>query len=125
LLKSSRYQRGPTKACIAEPLYVLSRNGSTVVNDLTATTYRDDGIWPGTPYQYAIQAVGAGAELSKRSTVKIKTGTPPLVEARLSGDYDVPLTPVSYVNTTRPKAFDARFSFRPTCPPSEGACDVR
>lgn len=105
--------------------FVVSRNGSVIVNDVTTTTYRDRTVWPGASYVYSVHAIGGDGSKSKEAKTKIKLGKPPLDQARLSGEYDVRMTPASFENTTKPDPFAARFEFKPTCSPSEGACDVR
>lgn len=83
----------------------------------------DDRVMPITRYEYDVVAVDGNDALSVPATVRVKTGTPKIQEARLEGVFDLDLRRTStYGISDEPERSTAGWRFRPDC--HAGACDV-
>ncbi len=64
--------------------YTVNRNGASVANGLTGTSYIDNGLTASTTYSYTVQAVGtAGASIASNAavtmTAAVTTATAPVI----------------------------------------------
>jgi hypothetical protein len=86
----------------------------------TATSYRQTGLTPATPYQYRVVAVRGGKRSPQSALVTVSTLTPPISQARLQGPWNV------YAKNIHPApgARNGNISWQvsPAC--AAGPCDV-
>jgi hypothetical protein len=103
---------------------VLLRNGQKLatVGD-SATRFTDNKVDPGTRYTYEIETASINV-LSAPVKVTIKTGVPPVTEARLDGTYPMTFTLLSS-NVVDPgrSVTHGRWRLTPLC--KHGPCDEK
>ena len=104
--------------------YEVARDGVTVDDAVTGTVFRDREVKPGVRYRYEVVGVGADGTRTRAATASIKTGEPPLSEARLEGTFVVRMVVERATGTRNPVRGGAIFyAFDPLC--RRGACAVR
>jgi hypothetical protein len=86
----------------------------------TATSYRQTGLTPATPYQYRVVAVRGGKRSPQSALVTVSTLTPPISQARLQGPWNV------YAKNIHPapgaRNGNIAWQVSPAC--AVGPCDV-
>ncbi len=108
--------------------YVVFR-GDQLVGTVSAnkTSYVDKGLAPAGRYSYSVAAVWGdeSAMLYSTEPISVRTGTPTLASARLSGTWTVVTSIVRSGggSVSVGDRFTDTWRFRPTC--RDGACDVR
>jgi hypothetical protein len=104
--------------------YRILRDGGAIdVVAAPSTTYTDTRVLPTGTYSYGVEAYTQGGDNSEQAVLQVKTPKAPLSAARLTGVYDVRLTPKSqfgFTSTLGPERDGWRF--KPVC--SNGVCDV-
>ncbi|MGH2629513.1 MAG: hypothetical protein ACRDHI_02990 [Actinomycetota bacterium] len=104
--------------------YRVVRDGVTVAGHVSGTTFRDDGARPGTRYSYRVSGVGPAGKPTRPDVERVKTGQPPLSEARLEGTFALRMVVESASGTQNPVRGGAiSHTFEPRC--GKGACSVR
>jgi hypothetical protein len=104
--------------------YRIYRDGSLLGTvDVPRTDYTDSVVSPGKSYSYEVVALDARDAESDRSSVTVKTPTPPLSAARVNGRYDVRAKEVSQFGYARGGG-DYTIGWRLTAKCDSGACDV-
>jgi hypothetical protein len=103
--------------------FEISRDGQVVARlPATASRYVDRDVAARGHYVYSIEAT-IGSRRSQPAAAEATLPTPPLADARLTGNFDVRITisgASGYGNDV--PTFTAGWRFRPTC--EAGACDV-
>jgi chitodextrinase len=112
----------------APDTYQVIRDGDPVQTlDAKATTYRDAGLGPATAYRYQVVAKWGDNASDPSEQVTVKTATPPLTAARLTGsshEVHLRVTGVSEItNLPRGTSWTELWDLTPTC--AKGACNVR
>jgi len=80
---------------LAPTSFVILRDDRKVgTASATATSWTDQKVAPKTEYTYSIRAV-AGSDTADSSSITVRTKTPPLAAALLSGDWTVTYTVIS------------------------------
>lgn len=104
--------------------YEVRRDGVPIVQELGQPSYRDPQVDPGTTYVYTVLGTDPDGGSTPPADVSVRTGAPPLAEARLQGSFLVDLR-VTASAGLRNDASSGRLLFRyaPRC--GEGACPVR
>jgi hypothetical protein len=104
--------------------YRVSRDGVTIADDVSSTSFRDDDVHPGTRYAYRVAGVGPAGESTLPAIEKVTTGRPPLSEARLEGTFALRMIVGSATGTrSAVRGGGISHTFEPRC--REGACSVR
>ena len=104
--------------------YEVARDGVTVDEAVTGTTFRDGDVEPGARYRYEVVGIGADGTRTRHATASIKTDEPPLSRARLEGTFVVRMVVDRASGTRNPVRGGAIFfGFDPLC--RTGACAVR
>jgi hypothetical protein len=103
--------------------YQVDRDGREASNAVTGTTFTDRDAEPGATYRYSVIAVDASGAQTRPTVTTMKTGTPPVAEARLEGPFVMKL----HITSQSGLQGGARgggiiFLFDPSC--GSGACDV-
>jgi serine/threonine protein kinase len=108
--------------------YTIVRDGA-VVGSIpgTVTFYRAARLAPGTPYRFQVMAVRDGQRSARSTVLTTQTLTPPVADARLTGDSS---THFRVVRTSAKEAPDYTtgrrwsntWTFTPDCP--SGPCDA-
>jgi len=102
--------------------YELTRDGATIAATVKDATFDDATIAPGTRYRYTVVAVDAAGKRTPESIASIRTRTPKVADARLSGRF---LTSMQVTSSTvgASGTVTVFWVFSPTC--SQGACRAR
>jgi hypothetical protein len=104
--------------------YEVARDGVTVDDAVTGTSFRDRQVQPGVRYRYEVVGVAADGTQTRPASASIKTDEPPLSEARLDGTFVVRMVVERATGTRNPVRGGAIFyRFDPVC--DRGACAVR
>ncbi len=104
--------------------YRVVRDGVTIAGDVSGTSFRDDDVRPDTRYSYRVIGAGPAGESTRPAVENVRTGQPPLPEARLEGTFALRMTVRSATGTQSPvRGGASSHSFEPRC--REGACSVR
>jgi hypothetical protein len=102
--------------------YLILSQGGAVAGSVSgkATSYRQTGLDPATPYLYRVVAVRGGKRSPQSALLTVHTLTPPLSQARLQGSWSV------YVKNIGPAPGGRNgyltWQFSPAC--AAGPCDV-
>jgi hypothetical protein len=104
--------------------YVVSRDGVMVAEGLSEPTYTDAEVQADTKYRYEVVAVDAAGDSSRPAFLNVRTGSPPLKDARFEFTFDARLKPATWSGVREPPTpFTGDFSFEPIC--AEGSCNTR
>lgn len=104
--------------------YTVSRDGVMVADGLREPTYTDAEVEADTKYRYEVVAVDGAGDSSRPAFLNVRTGAPPLKDARFEHTFDARLRPAAWSGVREPpKPFTGDFSFEPIC--GEGSCDTR
>ena len=104
--------------------YVVSRDARTVAHGVTETSWRDRDVEPGTRYVYTVVGVGVDGDETLPGHASVKTGTPPVADARLEGSFGMVMHVDHASGTTAPvSGGGVLFRFEPNC--ARGPCSVR
>jgi hypothetical protein len=102
--------------------YLILSQGGAVAGSVSgkATSYRQTGLDPATPYLYRVVAVRGGKRSPQSALLTVHTLTPPLSQARLQGSWSV------YAKNIGPAPGGQNgyltWQFSPAC--AAGPCDV-
>ncbi|MHB1434003.1 MAG: fibronectin type III domain-containing protein, partial [Streptosporangiaceae bacterium] len=121
LLRWSRPRAGP------EPDHYLISRGGKIIKRLpgTARSYRDPTLAPASAYTYRVSSARGDQRSPASAPVVVRTVTPPVSAARLSGSWDVNLKIVSRSQGGNPAVgtvLPTTWQLRPVCP--SGPCAV-
>jgi hypothetical protein len=102
--------------------YLVTRDGGTIGAAVKMSTFHDKTVAPGTRYRYTVVAVDAAGKRTPASIASIRTRTPKVADARLSGRF---LTSMQVTSSTvgASGTVTVFWVFSPTC--SQGACRAR
>lgn len=104
--------------------YEIARDGITIAEAVSSTVFQDEDVEPSARYRYVVVGVDAEGARTRDVAETIRTGEPPLAEARLDGTFAVRLHVVRSKGTRNPVRDGAvSFSFDPRC--RSGPCAVR
>jgi serine/threonine protein kinase len=108
--------------------YTIVRDGGVVGSvPGTVTFYRAARLAPDTPYRFQVMAVRDGQRSARSSVLTTQTLTPPVTDARLTGDssthfHVVRTSAKEAPDYTTGRRWDNTWTFTPNCP--SGPCDV-
>jgi hypothetical protein len=96
--------------------YVIEQDGTTIGSVPSAiTSYRAVGLAPGTPYTFQVIAVQGGRQSPPSTAVTVKTRTPPVWEAALTGQWTVHYADVKTDNFGALVFTTDTWTFTPEC----------
>jgi hypothetical protein len=103
--------------------YQVDRDGRTVSNAVPLTTFTDKDAEPGATYRYSVIAFDDSGAQTRPGVATVKTGVPPVADARLEGPFVMKL----HITSQSGLQGGARgggiiFLFDPSC--GSGACNV-
>jgi Fibronectin type III domain/Protein of unknown function (DUF2510) len=114
-----------SRPATAPDSYVMLRDGTSIgTADGNVTSYQDNGLVPSTAYRYTMMGVSGGVRSAPSSVLTVKTLTPPVSAARLTGSWSVGTKIVSSGGGT-PKVGSTEtdsWQFAPKC--TVGPCAV-
>lgn len=118
-LRWSRPRTGPLP-----DKYLIWSNGTLAGSAAgAATSYRQAGLDPGSPYEYRVVAVRGGRRSPSSAPLPLTTRNPPVSQARLQGNWSVHVSAIRSQNLSRgPRTWSLSWTFRPVC--RAGTCDV-
>jgi hypothetical protein len=117
-LRWSRPRTGPLP-----DKYLVWSNGTLAGSATgTATSYRQAGLDPASPYEYRVVAVRGGRKSPPSALLPLTTRTPPISQARLQGSWSVYVSATRSQNMPGPRVWSLSWTFRPVC--RAGTCDV-
>jgi serine/threonine protein kinase len=108
--------------------YTIVRDGASVGSvPGTVTFYRAARLAPDTPYRFQVLAVRDGQSSARSTVLTMQTLTPPVADARLTGESSTHFHVVSTSAKEAPdyttgRRWDNTWTFTPNCP--SGPCDV-
>jgi hypothetical protein len=103
--------------------YQVARDGRTVSSAVSGTTFSDHDAEPGATYHYSVVAFDPSGAQTQPGVTTVKTGIPPLADARLEGAFVMKLHITSQSGLQGgAHGGGIIFLFDPSC--RSGACNV-
>jgi hypothetical protein len=103
--------------------YRVDRDGRTVSDGVSSTTFTDADAEPGATYRYSVIALDPSGAQTRPALTTVKTGVPPIADARLEGRFVMKLHITSQSGLQGgAHGGGIIFVFDPAC--RSGACNV-